>query len=149
MTDATSVLAAAHTFLLVDWPTREVPDALALAGFEVVAHGGPGPGDYFAYEVVDGAVVERRVGAPPVQADVVWTFRPLDELPEIVEAAVSVGARVVWVHSGLAAAGECGEKDPTGCWLPADAAAGARAMVEAAGLEYLDQPYVADAVRHL
>ena len=144
MPDPSGVLAAAHTFLLVDWPTRDVPDALALAGFEVVVHGGPGPEDYFAYEVVDGAVVERRVGAPPVQADVVWTFRPLDELPEIVEVAQSLGARVVWVHSGLAAGGE---KDPTGCWLPADAAAGARAMVEAAGLEYLDRPYVAGAVR--
>ncbi len=144
MTDPSGVLAAAQSFLLVDWPTREVPDALALAGYEVHAHGGPGPEDYFAYEVVDGEVAERRVGEPPVQADVVWTFRPLDELREIVEAALSVGARVVWVHSGLAAGGE---KDPTGCWLPADAAAGARAMVEGAGLEYLDRPYVAGAVR--
>ena len=144
MTGAASVLAAAGSFLLVDWPTRDVPDTLALAGYQVVAHGGPGPEDYFAYEVVDGEVVERRIGRPPAQADVVWTFRPLKELPEIVEAARAVGARVVWVHSGLA---EGGGTDPEGCWLPAEAAAGARALVEAAGLEYLDRPYVAAAVR--
>jgi hypothetical protein len=144
MTDAGEVLGAAGTFLLVDWPTRDVPDTLAHAGFEVVAHGGPGPEDYFAYEVVDGEVVERRMGRAPAQADVVWTFRPLAELPDIVEMAQSVGARAVWVHSGLAAGGA---KDPQGCWLPAEDAAGARAVVEAAGLDYLDQPYVADAVR--
>ena len=144
MTHAASVLATAGSFLLVDWPTRAVPDALALAGYEVISHGGPGPEDYFAYEVVDGEVVERRVGQRPAQADVVWTFRPLDELPGIVDAAQAVGARVVWVHSGLA---EDGGKDPEGCWLPAEAAAGARALVEAAGLEYLDRPYVAAAVR--
>ena len=144
MTDAASVLAAAGSFLLVDWPTRDVPHTLALAGYEVVAHGGPGPEDYFAYEVADGEVVERRLGRPPAQADVVWTFRPSEELPGIVQAAQAVGARVVWVHSGLAGDGS---KDPEGCWLPPEAAADARAMVEAAGLVYLDQPYVAGAVR--
>jgi hypothetical protein len=50
----------------------------------------------------------------------------------------------VWVQSGLSAAGD---KDPQGCWLPADEAAGARALVEAAGLAYVDQPYIAGAVR--
>jgi hypothetical protein len=144
MTDAASVLAAAGSFLLIDWPTRDVPDTLAVAGYEVSVHGGPGPEDWSAYEVVEGDVVERRVGRPPAQADVVWAFRPLDELPEAVETAQAVGARVVWVHSGLA---EDGGKDPEGCWLPPEDAARARAMVEAAGLEYLDRPYLAGAVR--
>lgn len=144
MTDADSILAGARSFLLIDWPTRDVPDTLARAGYEVVVHGGPGPEDYTAYEVAGGEVVERRVGAPPAHADVVWTFRPLDELPEAVEAAVGCGAGVVWVHSGL---GEGGVADPEGCWLPADDAAAAKAVVEAAGLAYLDRPYVAGAVR--
>jgi sugar phosphate isomerase/epimerase len=144
MMDADSVLAGARSFLLIDWPTRQVPDTLARAGYEVVVHGGPGPEDYTAYEVAGGEVVERRVGAPPDHADVVWTFRPLDELPEAVEAATRCGAGVVWVHSGL---GEGGVPDPEGCWLPADEAAAARALVEAAGLAYLDRPYVAGAVR--
>ena len=50
----------------------------------------------------------------------------------------------MWVHSGLAGGGA---KDPQGCWLPAEDAAGARALVEAAGRAYLDGPYVAGAVR--
>ena len=144
MNDVESILAGARTFLVVDWPTRDVPDALAGAGYEVVVHGGPGPEDYTAYEVVDGAVVERRVGRPPAHADVVYTFRPLDELAGIVEMAKHAGAGTVWVQSGRA---DDGSKDGSGCWLPADEAAAARAVVEAAGLAYLDQPYIADAVR--
>lgn len=139
-----SILAGARSFLVIDWPTRDVPDTLAGAGYEVVVHGGPGPTDYFAYEVAGGKVVERRVGRPPAHADVVYTFRPLAELPEIVATAQAVGAGTVWVQSGLSAAGV---KDPEGCWLPADAAAGARALVESAGLAFLDQPYVAGALR--
>ena len=144
MTEAESTLAGARSFLVVDWPTRDVPDALAGAGYEVVVHGGPGPEDYTAYEVASGEVVERRVGRPPAHADVVYTFRPLAELPEIVAMAQAVGARTVWLQSGLSAEGAM---DPEGCWLPADAAAGARALVEAAGLAYVDQPYIAGVVR--
>lgn len=144
MTDAGAVLAAGRSILVVDWPTKDVPDTLALAGYEVVVHGGPRPEDYVAYEVVDGEVVERYVGQPPPHADVVYTFRPLEELPEIVNAASSVGAGTVWIQSGFTAAGE---KGPAGCWLADDDAARARALVEAAGLAYIDHPYIADAVR--
>jgi predicted CoA-binding protein len=144
MTHPDAVLAAAGTFLVVDWPSRDVPDALARGGYGVVVHGGPGPGDYTAYEMVDGVVVARHVGRPPEHADVVYSFRPFDELPEIVDAALAVGAEAVWVQSGLDLAGE---KDPTGCWLAPEAAAGAREVVESAGLVYLDHPYIADAVR--
>ncbi|HJV09129.1 MAG TPA: CoA-binding protein [Acidimicrobiales bacterium] len=140
------VLARARSILVIDWPTREVPETLARAGYEVVVHGGPGPEDYVAYEVAGGEVVERRVGQAPAHADLVWTYRPLAELPEIVELAQAAGATTVWVHSGLA--GE-GVKDPAGCWLPAAEAAAARTTVEAAGLEYLDQPWIVDAVREL
>ena len=144
MTQVESVLAGARSFLVVDWPTRDVPDTLAGAGYEVVVHGGPGPEDYTAYEVAGTEVVERRVGRPPAHADVVYSFRPLEELPEIVAMAQTVGARAVWLQSGLSADGG---KDPQGCWLPAEAAAGARTTVEAAGLLYVDQPYIAGAVR--
>jgi predicted CoA-binding protein len=144
MTDGGAILAGARTILVIDWPTRDVPDTLARAGYEVVVHGGPGPEDYTAYDVVDGEVVERRVGRPPAHADVVYTFRPLDELPEIVDMAKQVGAGTVWVQSGLSAAGV---KDPEGCWLAPEDAAGARALLEGAGLAYVDQPYIAGAVR--
>ena len=146
MTDAPSVLAAARSILVVDWPTRDVPDALALAGLEVVVHGGPGPEDYVASVVEDGEVVERQVGRPPDHADIVYTHRPLDELTEIVSTAVAVGARAVWVQSGLDVEGE---KDPRGCWMADEDAAEARAIVESAGLLYVDRPYIADTAREL
>ncbi|HUR23504.1 MAG TPA: CoA-binding protein [Acidimicrobiales bacterium] len=144
MTDVSSILAGARTFLLVDWPTRDVPDTLAQAGYEVVVHGGPGPDDYTAYEVAGDEVIQRCVGRPPEHADVVYTYRPLKELPEVVAMAQAVGAGTVWVQSGLLADGS---KDPEGCWMPAEVAAGARATVEAAGLAFVEQPYIAGAVR--
>lgn len=143
-TDVESILATARTFLVVDWPGRDVPDSLARAGYEVVVHGGPGPEEYTAYELSGDAVVERRVGRPPAHADVVYTYRPLDELPEIVAMAQAVGAGTVWVQSGRA---PDGSKDLEGCWMPAESAARARAVVEAAGLVYVDAPYIAGAVR--
>ena len=146
MTSAEDVLATARTVLVVDWPSKDVPETLARGGFEVVVHGGPAPEDYTAYELRDDRVVTRRVGRPPDHADVVYSYRPLDELAGIVDLARAVGARTVWVQSGLVAEGE---KDPTGCWLPEGAASEPRAVVEAAGLAYLDQPYIADAVRAL
>ena len=144
MTDAHSILADARSVLLVDWPTRDVPDSLALAGLDVAVHGGPGPEDWFTYEVEEGEVVERRVGVPPEHADVVYTYRPLDELAGIVDQAVAVGAGTVWVHSGVTADGE---RFPAGCWMSDEDAASARATVEAAGLVYVDQPYIADVAR--
>ena len=147
MTDPLALLASASSILVVDWPTRDVPDALARAGLEVVVHGGPGPEDYVAYEMGDGGkVVERRTGRPPEQADVVYTYRPLDELPEIVDQARAIGARAVWIHSGLTAGGE---EYPTGSWLADEDAAAARAIVESAGLAYVDSPYIADVARGL
>jgi len=142
--DAAAVLASATTFLVVDWPTREVPEALARAGYEVVVRGGPAPEDHAAFEVVDGEVVRRPLGRPPERVDVVYAFRPLGELPGIVETAVAAGAGAVWIQSGRDAAGA---RDPKGCWLPEADAAQARAVVEAAGLVYVDQPFIADAVR--
>jgi hypothetical protein len=72
--------------LVIDWPAKEVPELLALAGLRVVVHGGPGPEDYSAYEVQDGKVVVRRTGRPPKRADLIYSYRPLSELPEIVAA---------------------------------------------------------------
>jgi hypothetical protein len=34
--------------LVIDWPSRDVADALVRAGFDVVVHDGPGPEDYAA-----------------------------------------------------------------------------------------------------
>lgn len=144
MPSAAEVLDQTDTVLVVDWPSRDVPDTLARAGLSVVVRGGPGPEDYSAYELEDGQVVVRPLGVGPEDADLVYPHRPIDELPGIVATAKSIGADAVWHQSGLATTGA---EDPTGCWLPEDESQRARQIVESAGLTYFDQPYVADLVR--
>ncbi len=138
------VIRDTETILLVDWPDRDVPDTLARSGYTVVSHDGPAEGDYNAYEPEDGGVRVRPVGRPPERVDLVYTHRPIDELPEIVEQARALGARAVWIQSGLDATGA---KDAHGTWLPDGDSAKARAIVEAAGLIYVDGPYIGDAIR--
>jgi predicted CoA-binding protein len=142
--DAAQLLADTDTILVIDWPSRDVPDTLARRGFTVIVRGGPGPEDYAAHELVRDQVITRRIEHPPGRADLVYVHRPLAELPPIVTMAAAIGARAVWVQSGL-----CGPatKDPEGCWMPPDQAAAARGIVESAGLAYLDQPYIAAAAR--
>jgi len=144
--DPDQILRSADSIVLVDWPSRDVPEALTRAGYMVFVKGGPGPGDYSAYELRDGDVVARPVGAPPGHADLVYSYRPVGELPEIVAIARQAGATAVWHQSGLSGAGA---PDPRGCWMPAPASLEARTIVEAAGLAYLEAPYIADAVRRL
>ena len=146
MARAEEILKQARTVLVVDWPSRDVPDTLARAGFTVVVHGGPGPGDYSVQDVVDGAVVPRQLGAAPRHADLVYSYRPIGELPGIVASARKIGATAVWWQSGLASSGT---SDPKGCWVADDDSRQARQIVESAGLDYLEQPYIADAVRRI
>lgn len=142
MTDVAKVLAVAKTVLLVDWPSRDVPDTLARAGFAVVSN--DGPDEYNAYVVEGGEIRVRKVGRLPRTADLVYTHRPIDELPEIVDTAKAIGAKAVWIQSGVDRAGA---KDPHGCWLPQAESTKAREVVEGAGLSYIEAPYIADSVR--
>src|SRR5688572_4520370 len=92
-------LAASRVVLLIDWPTREVPESLAQAGYEVVSRDGPSPLDHNAYDVVASGVVTRNVGAHPEHTDLLYNHRPIDELPEIIDLANRVGAATVWCET--------------------------------------------------
>jgi hypothetical protein len=142
MADPVKLLSGAKTVLLIDWPSRDVPDTLARGGFTVVSS--DGPDEYNAYEVEGDSVRVRAVGQPPKRADLVYTHRPIDELPDIIDAAKAAGAKAVWIQSGL---DKNGAKDPRGCWIPDAKSAKAREIVENAGLVYIESPYIADAVR--
>jgi hypothetical protein len=122
------------------------PDTLARAGFEVIVHGGPGPEAYSAYECDKDESVVRHVGAAPEHADLVYAHRPMAELPGIVTVAQAIGARTIWLQSGLTSTGT---GDPRGCWVPEEESREAREMVESVGLSYVEEPYIADAVREL
>ena len=143
MAEAEKILAATDTVLVVDWPTRDVPDSLVLAGYTVVVKGGPGPGDYSAYEIEEGQVVVRPAGAAPGQADLVYSYRPMEELAGIVSQARAIGAKAIWSQSGLTSDGA---KDPKGCWVAEDELRRAQKVVQEAGMAFIEQPYIADYV---
>ena len=144
MTAAERLIAAAGSVVVVDWPSRDLPEALARAGIVVFVKGGPEPQAYSVWEVRDGQVVARPAGAPPERADLVYAHRPLAELPGLVALARSLGATAVWIQSGRAADGT---RDPRGCWLAADQARAAHEIVESAGLVCVHDTYLADAIR--
>lgn len=140
------ILRAARGVLVVDWPSRDVPDTLAWTGYEVCVHGGPGPDDYSAYRRNGDEIVIERTGRPPDEVDLVYSHRPLDELSNIVERAKQLGAIAVWVQSGRR---PDGQRDPKSCWLPEAKSRQARVVVEGAGLAYVDDRYLPDEVRAL
>jgi hypothetical protein len=135
-----------ETVLVIDWPTKDVPEMLALAGFHVVVRGGPGPDDYSVYELNHGQVVTRHIGRPPERVDLIYTYRPLSELPEIIATAKRLQAKTIWTQSGLSAAGV---KDLKGCWAPEEELRLARNQVESAGLNYVTEPYLGDVAREV
>lgn len=146
MTEPEEVLRAASAVLVVDYPTRSVPEALARAGLDVVVRGGPGPDDFTAYLVDAGEVVARRTGRPPVRADVVYVHRPLAELAAIVATARALGAGTVWLQSGV---DQQGGRDPAGCWMSEGDVAAARAVVEGAGLALVWEASIVEAAQRL
>jgi predicted CoA-binding protein len=146
MIEGRQILESISSVLVVDWPSRDVPDTLVRAGHTVVVHGGPGPEDYAAYQLDAGEVVVRPPGRAPEHVDLVYSHRPIEDLPGIVTLAQKIGARAIWSQSGLAGAGA---RDPKGCWVPEEESREARALVESAGLAYVEEPYIADAVRQL
>jgi len=125
---AEQVLRSARTILLIDFPSRDVPEALARAGLSVMAQGGPGPQDFFSYQRDGEEVREVRTGGPPTGVDLVYVHRPEEELPSIVADARDLGASAVWCENGSDRA---------------------RQVVEAGGLTYVDDPSIVDVARAL
>jgi hypothetical protein len=134
-------LRSTGTVLVIDWPTKEVPETLARAGLRVVVQGGPGPEDYSLYELRDGAVRTSRLGRAPASADLIYAYRPITELSSIIETAKRLNAKEIWTQSGMS--GE-GVRDPKGCWVSEREEQFARNLVQSAGLSYRAQPYIAE-----
>jgi hypothetical protein len=144
MTDLRALLEGAKTIELVDWPHPDVPATLDRAGYLVVGHE---PDGYKHYEVVvdpadaaagrsfpldDGAyLVCRPLGVLPDRIDIVNTFRPAEEQPDIVREALKIGARVIWLEPGQATSAE------------------ARKIAEDAGATFIDGVGIAETVRGL
>lgn len=140
------ILTSAGSILVIDWPSRDVPETLARAGYTVLVKGGPEPDNFSAWQLQDGEVVVARLGRAPAHVDIVYAHRPVAELPGIVATAGRFAATTVWCQSGLLPSGA---RDPAGVWLPDEEEARARAIVEQAGLHYVNAPYIADLAREL
>ena len=93
VTEAGQILRETGSILLVDWPSKDVPETLARAGYTVLVKGGPQPDNYSVYEVRNGEVVSRRTGRAPAAVDLVYSYRPVEELPGIVAMAQQPGGR--------------------------------------------------------
>jgi CoA binding domain len=143
---AARVLAETRSVLVIDWPSRDVPVSLAFAGFTVFVKGGPGPADYNVWQLDGGEPVSRPLGGEPGRVDMVYCHRPFGELPGIIALAGRLGARALWWQTGLASDGS---RNPSGCWAPPEESRQARELAGAAGLAYVDDVYLADAVRAL
>ena len=140
------ILGKVRTVLIIDWPSKDVPEALTLAGFQVVVKGGPGPTDYERYELDNGKPVSSHLGQPPDGADLVYSFRPVEELAEVISLAKTLHAHTIWIQSGVSISGE---DDPKGCWIAEEQLGPARSMVLTSGLDFLSEPYIADVAREL
>jgi hypothetical protein len=144
--NAKESLSTCETVLVIDWPSKDVPESLALAGFHVIVRGGPGPEDYSVYEMNQGQVVVRHLGHPPERADLIYSYRPFSELPQIIATAQDLHAKTIWTQSGLSAAGV---NDPQGCWVPIDELQSARNLVQSAEMNHVAEPYIGEVAREI
>jgi hypothetical protein len=115
MGDPISVLATSTTALLVDWPRQDIPRSLLQAGLTVY---GFSPNKYSIAELsrerpaetescrvfspesptqID-FLVFRKLDSPPTSVDIIAAYRPMAELPGIIERHLRpLGARTLWL----------------------------------------------------
>ena len=94
MTDAAELFRAAKTILLVDWPGPAFPVALVRAGYTVFGHEQDG---YKQYAVEGDQLVTTSIDEPPTGIDIVNLFRPPEEQLDLVETAIRLRARSIWI----------------------------------------------------
>ena len=144
MTNVRELLETASIIELVDWPNQQVPATLFRAGYSVVGHEprgfqsyivAPSPADDAStrsFPLVDGAhLVSYPIDALPGGIDIVNTFRPAEEQPDIARSAILLGARALWVQPGQKTSDE------------------ARKIAGKAGLIFVDGVCIAETVRKL
>jgi predicted CoA-binding protein len=98
-------------------PGATIPMALQRHGFRII------PVNPTA-DVLFGQRAYKTLADIPERVDVVNVFRPADEAPAITEQAGAIGARAVWLQTGLLSAG-------------------ARRIAAAAGLDFVEDHCIA------
>lgn len=79
-----------------DKPSHRVPKYLKEHGYRILPVNPSAKGQPLLGETVVGSLQEITV---PVE--IVDIFRPAKDVPPIVEAAISIGAKVVWMQEGI------------------------------------------------
>jgi hypothetical protein len=141
-TVARRFLGEARSVLLVDWPSPDIPVALSRAGLQVWVKGGPTETDYARREMVGDECVSKPVGRAPDHVDLVYVFRPVGELPGLVDLARQLGARALWYQSGLA---PDGKRDLAGTWLSDGDLLQAQMLAREAGFVFIHAERIAAA----
>ena len=144
MTSPRELLSQSRSVLVIDWPSRDVPESLVRAGLSVTVRYGPGPNDFAVHELSGGEIVVRPAKSPPRQVDLVYVYRPPGELPDVIARALELGAKAIWIQSGYSAENL---RDPTGCWMSDSLTREVRRQIEAAGLICLTEPYIGAVAR--
>ncbi|CAN7354834.1 CoA-binding protein [Terrabacter sp. LjRoot27] len=142
MIDAVEILRAARTVVLHDWPSEDVPNALVAAGLDVTFQGGPEPDDLYVTRLVDGRPETERVSGLPEHADIIYSHRPFDDMPRLLDEARRLGASTLWHQSGL---DERGERDPAGVHLTDAEAEQRAALAREAGVDFVSAPSIVEA----
>jgi hypothetical protein len=112
------ILAYTHTIAVVgaskdpEKAGHSIPMALQRHGFRVI---GVNP----SADLLFGGKVYKTLADIPEKVDLVSVFRPAAEAPEIARQAVAIGARALWLQTGIAS-------DE------------ARQIAEAGGLDYVE-----------
>jgi len=104
------LLESARVIELIDWPHPDVPATLIRAGYSVVGHE---PDGFKTYMIVSdeppgrtfpitggGFLTSEPLDALPDVVDVVNTFRPADEQPDIARGVIDIGAKALWIQPG-------------------------------------------------
>ena len=97
------LLKSAKTIAVVGFSTNpekdahQVPKKLMELGYRVI------PVNPFAEEILGERCYPSLLDIPKdVKVDIVNVFRPPEEVPEIVEQAIKIGAKAVWLQLGIA-----------------------------------------------
>lgn len=92
----TAVIAVVGISRDPDKSACSVPEYLQEQGYRIIPINPMAAGEEILGEEVYGSL-----GDVPVVVDMVQVFRPSEETPEIAEQAVGIGAKFLWMQSGI------------------------------------------------
>src|SRR5262245_38731189 len=73
------LLEEADEVLLIDWPGEDCPRSMLRAGFTGF---GQEPSGWLRYELNHRQLQKHSMASPPAHADLVFCYRPVEELPD-------------------------------------------------------------------